>query len=63
MGHSDLGTTLHYEHMVEDDLLSLVQTRPQTLHATPDGIPSPLLQGDDEENPVLLCPFGVWTTP
>ena len=25
MGHSDLRTTLHYEHMVEDDLLSLVQ--------------------------------------
>lgn len=25
MGHSDLRTTLHYEHMVEDDLLSLVE--------------------------------------
>jgi len=25
MGHSDLRTTLHYEHMVDEDLLQLVE--------------------------------------
>jgi site-specific recombinase XerD len=34
MGHADLKTTLHYEHMVEDDLLTLVAERKPALMAT-----------------------------
>lgn len=36
MGHSDLRTTLHYEHLVDEDLLQLVETRPaRAINARP----------------------------